>query len=100
MYHDVSCKANGKMVTFIMIYHDTSQCMTKGMVSKTASADPAHTRIRQVQEQENETSTNFQKSPLWEGDDEIMWEGSMNSICMGIWIKKQHSVKGPSIAQC
>ena len=28
MYHDLSCKANVKMVTFIMIYHDTSQYIT------------------------------------------------------------------------
>ncbi len=28
IYHDISCKANVKMVTFIMIYHDTSQYIT------------------------------------------------------------------------
>ena len=27
-FHDLSCKANVKMVTFIMIYHDTSQYIT------------------------------------------------------------------------
>ncbi len=28
IYLDLSCKANGKKVTFIMIYHDTSQYIT------------------------------------------------------------------------